>query len=92
VRDRWPLVGRDDELARLRTAAEEAAAGQGQLALVTGESGIGKTALIGALAADVEGAGTVPLWGVCWEDGSAPAFWPWVQLARGYAQQAGAGQ
>lgn len=83
-----PLIGRDGELALLRTAAAEAEAGRGQLALVTGESGIGKTALVRALAATVDETGIEPLWATCWEDANAPAFWPWVQLARALAQRA----
>lgn len=40
------LVGRDEALARLRAAADGAAAGWGRLVLVAGEPGIGKTALV----------------------------------------------
>ncbi len=40
------MVGRDDELARLLEAFDRAAAGEAQVALVTGEAGIGKTRLV----------------------------------------------
>jgi hypothetical protein len=30
------------------------------------------------------------LWGSAWEDGGAPPYWPWVQVLRSYARQAGA--
>jgi predicted ATPase/class 3 adenylate cyclase len=46
-----PLVGREDELAALLAAARESAAGTGRLALVTGDSGIGKTRLLAELCA-----------------------------------------
>jgi len=42
------IVGRDDELERLRTAKDLAANGQRQVVFVTGEAGIGKTALVDA--------------------------------------------
>ena len=29
------------------------------------------------------------LWGSAWEDGGAPPYWPWVQVLRSYARQAG---
>ena len=41
-----PLVGREAEVARLHAGLERARKGQRQLVLVTGEPGIGKTALV----------------------------------------------
>jgi DNA-binding CsgD family transcriptional regulator/tetratricopeptide (TPR) repeat protein len=41
-----PLLERDDSLARLRGASTEAVAGHGQMILVMGEAGVGKTALV----------------------------------------------
>ena len=40
-----PLVGRDSELARLRSLFGEALTGERRIVFVTGEAGIGKTAL-----------------------------------------------
>ena len=51
------LVGRDPELAVLRTLACDLAAGQGQALWIEGEAGIGKSALGEALAAEVVGVG-----------------------------------
>lgn len=51
------LVGRDAPLGRLRLALERAVAGQRQLVFVSGEAGIGKTALVEAFAADIGGDG-----------------------------------
>jgi predicted ATPase len=45
------LVGRDAELARLRTLFEIASGGRRQLVFVTGEAGIGKTTLVEAFLA-----------------------------------------
>jgi DNA-binding CsgD family transcriptional regulator len=44
------LVGREPELARLEAACHAAAAGRGSVAVVAGEPGIGKTALLDATA------------------------------------------
>jgi predicted ATPase len=40
------LVGRDAELERLAAAAAAAVAGQGKIVLISGEPGIGKTAIL----------------------------------------------
>ena len=76
------LVGRDQLLAQLRRAAQDAAAGRGGLVLLTGEAGIGKTALAAAAAADAEGRGARVAWGWGWQGVGAPAYWPWVQVLR----------
>src|SRR5262245_45965437 len=44
-----PLVGRKPELSLLRSRYDQAASGSGQLVLVSGEPGIGKSRLIAAL-------------------------------------------
>lgn len=51
------LLEREAELARLRTLAEGASAGNGALALLTGPAGIGKTQLARAARAAAEEAG-----------------------------------
>ncbi|MFL5925753.1 MAG: ATP-binding protein [Gaiellaceae bacterium] len=48
------LLERDDALAALVGAREEAARGNGRVALVTGEPGIGKTSLVNRFLADLE--------------------------------------
>ena len=81
------FVGRAEPLARL-AAAYRAGAGAGGgpagcgagLALVTGEAGIGKTALLSRFAADT--ADAVVVWGTCWDGDQAPAWWPWTQALR----------
>jgi DNA-binding CsgD family transcriptional regulator len=85
-----PFVGRAGELAALTTDLDAAVGGHGGVALVAGEPGIGKTRLVEELAGRAVGRGAVVLWGRCWEGAGAPAFWPWVQVIRGYLQvQAG---
>jgi tetratricopeptide (TPR) repeat protein len=76
------LVGRQRELGELVGILPAVAAGQGRLFLLEGEPGIGKTHLAAALSEHARGAGFAVLWGRCWEDGGAPAFWPWTQVLR----------
>jgi DNA-binding CsgD family transcriptional regulator/tetratricopeptide (TPR) repeat protein len=59
------LAERERELAILATAFAEASAGRGGMAVVTGEAGAGKTALLQAFCADVRSAGKRVLWGMC---------------------------
>ncbi len=47
------LVGRDAELAHLHTLLEKAVRGERQLVFITGEAGIGKTALIDAFLSGI---------------------------------------
>lgn len=47
-----PLLERDDELGELRTAVARAAQGTGSVVVVSGEAGIGKSALIDAWSRD----------------------------------------
>ena len=51
------LVGRDDELAHLEASWQRAMEGAAQVALVTGEAGIGKSRLIAELARGVAASG-----------------------------------
>src|SRR5882672_2320393 len=76
------LVGRESELAALKTALDEAVAGHGSLVLIGGEPGIGKTRLAEETAAHAQSLGVRALWANCWEGSGAPAFWPWMQVLR----------
>jgi hypothetical protein len=87
--DAEAFVGRSRELAVLSAALRQAAAGDARLALVSGEPGIGKTELARAFARAAAKDGVLVLWGSAWEDGGAPPYWPWVQVLRSYARQAG---
>jgi tetratricopeptide (TPR) repeat protein len=81
MRDLLPFTGRDAELALLGRALEGAVEGHGQLWLVSGEPGIGKTRLVEELAASAAEHARV-LFGSAWEAGGAPAFWPWITALR----------
>jgi tetratricopeptide (TPR) repeat protein len=77
-----PFVGREQELAELTSALEEAASDHGSLVLVTGEPGIGKTRLMSELAGVGSQRGVRVATGRCWEEGGAPPYWPWLQVIR----------
>ena len=76
------LVGRGRELAQLDAALESALRGRGGLVLLTGEPGIGKTALAREFVEHAAERGAAWAWGSCWDGGGAPAYWPWVQVGR----------
>ncbi|MGZ3145933.1 BTAD domain-containing putative transcriptional regulator [Lentzea chajnantorensis] len=69
------LVGRSAELAVLADAVPAAGLG---IAVVTGEAGVGKTALAEAFSAVLAGRGWRTVWARCPED--APVAWPWQQV------------
>ncbi len=74
------LLERGPLLAQLRDLLEESRQGQGRLILISGEAGIGKTALVEAFCTDAAGDVGV-LWGSC--DAVVPArpFAPLVDIA-----------
>jgi tetratricopeptide (TPR) repeat protein len=78
-------VGREREVEELCTAADLAFAGRGQLVLVSGDAGIGKTRLAEELATYAHLRDALVLWGRCYEGEGAPPYWPWVQIVRAYA-------
>lgn len=60
--------------------------GHGQLVILAGEPGIGKTRLAEHLASRGRTQDVLVLWGRCHEGEGAPAFWPWVQIIRTYLE------
>jgi tetratricopeptide (TPR) repeat protein len=76
------FVGRARELGEIRAGLVEAEAGRGQLFLIEGEPGIGKTCLADRIAGEAAARGATVAWGRCWESGGAPTLWPWVQVLR----------
>ena len=73
------FVGRQREMAGLRTVLDDAISGQGRLVMLTGEPGIGKTRVAQELAGAAESQGMRVFWGRCYEGLGAPPFWPWVR-------------
>ena len=72
------FVGREVEIG---VCAELAAAldGEGQLVVLAGEPGIGKTRTATALPPEARDRGASVVWGRCHEGEGAPVYWPWVQ-------------
>ncbi len=70
------LFGRDRELAVLAALVTGVAAGRGSVALIEGEPGIGKSALVRAALAGVAGLGGQVFWGTGDELGQALPFQP----------------
>jgi DNA-binding CsgD family transcriptional regulator len=75
------LLERDEELAALSALASAAVAGQGSLVLVTGEAGIGKSALVEGFARS-GAAGLRVLWGWCDQLATPRPLGPVRDLAR----------
>jgi DNA-binding CsgD family transcriptional regulator len=80
------FVGRERELQTLRGMFGRSTAGEGGIALLAGEPGIGKTSLCDEFAREAANGGATVLWGRCWEGEGAPPFWPWIQLIRAYTR------
>ena len=80
-----PLVGRQTELATLTKALMLAQGGRGQVALLVGEAGVGKSRLVAELHSQVQ---DVP--DICWLEGRClelseqTAYAPWIDLFHGY--------
>jgi predicted ATPase/DNA-binding SARP family transcriptional activator len=73
-----PLIGRGREMARIRAALEEAASGRGQVVVVAGEEGVGKTRLIAELASEAAGMNARILIGRGHESEQILAFGLWT--------------
>ncbi len=82
------LVGREAALGMAGAALDDALAGVGQLLLITGEPGIGKSALLAEIARQATARGARVLRGVCWDGAGAPPWWPWIQVLRGIDRDA----
>lgn len=76
------FVGRERELSALDENVEEALSGGGQLVLLSGEPGIGKTRLAEELTRRALTRDFLVTWGRAWEGEGTPAYYPWRQIVR----------
>lgn len=83
------LFGRDDELGRLRGYFQAARAGEGSLALLTGEAGIGKSSLSAVICQEAREAGALALAGGCYDLTTTPPYGPWIEIFRAYPDSEG---
>src|SRR6476620_10356554 len=80
------LVGRERELATLRGLIASAAHGNGSVAMLFGEPGIGKTRLLREVAALARAEETTVCFGTCYEGEGAAPYHPWVEVLTQYAR------
>ena len=78
------FFGRTEELARLKTLWNQILSGDGTVAMLAGEPGIGKTRLGDEMAAFVQISGGVVLRGHTYEDQGVPPYWLWSHAIQGF--------
>ena len=78
------FVGRDVELGRLRSLQQLAAAGQGQVAAIVGEAGVGKSRLVYEFTHSHRLQGWLVLESASVSYGKATSYWPVIDLLKGY--------
>lgn len=76
------FVGRRAELTALRLGLDALTKSQGNLFLISGEPGIGKSRLATELTNQARRRGVPVHWGRCWESSGAPSYWPWIEMIR----------
>ena len=76
-----PLIGRVEEMQRLQSILRELVAGRGQLLMLVGDAGIGKTRLLAELRAHSTGRVTW-LEGTCLSYGIEMLYGPFVEMLR----------
>src|SRR5262245_22498949 len=76
-----PLFGRDAELAQLAESNADLGAGRGQVLLVVGDAGLGKTRMLAELRA-LSGGDVTWLDGRCLSYGAGSPYGPFVELLR----------
>jgi DNA-binding CsgD family transcriptional regulator len=80
------FIGRQSELAALTAALDDASAGRGQIVMLSGEPGIGKTRLAQELIPAATARSSIVLRGLCRQQRGAPPYWPWLQGIRAYIE------
>lgn len=77
------LIGRDHPAALLRERLRRTVSSHGGVTLVSGEAGIGKTALVTEVVGEFPAADALVLTATAWSGDGTPGLWPWVQILRG---------
>ncbi|HKA52520.1 MAG TPA: AAA family ATPase, partial [Candidatus Binatia bacterium] len=81
-----PLVGREEELGLLRRRWEQAKAGAGQVVLLNGEPGIGKSRLVQTLKEQASAEGTTRIEFRCSPYHQNSAFYPLIEYLQRFLQ------
>ncbi len=83
---RGRLVGREEEMARLRSAVEMMGHGTGGIVFIEGEPGIGKTRLIGEAGLYARLKGAQVFTGHCYDAELALPYQPFIEIVKDYVQ------
>jgi predicted ATPase/class 3 adenylate cyclase/regulation of enolase protein 1 (concanavalin A-like superfamily) len=94
------MIGRDDELAKLKDALDEVMHGRGQMVSIIGEAGVGKSRLVSELKKhalqslenleqkekEPDESDKAPLWleGRCLSLGVTASYWPFIDIFSEY--------
>lgn len=78
--ERTPFVGREREVEELAQFLSQAAHGQGNLVLIGGEPGVGKTRLAEELLGEGRQSGFLTLSGHCYEMEGTPPYLPFLEI------------
>lgn len=81
------LIGRDAALQRLTRLLDATRDGRGGALVVSGEAGMGKSALLRAALDGLDACAVG--WGTAVEGGGAPGFWPWTQAMTALVREIG---
>ena len=76
------MMGRDDEIAGSRVLIEDARRGVGQVVLLAGEAGVGKSRLAAEIAAIARRAGFLVVGGACRSHGTTTSYLVWRSVWR----------
>ncbi|HEY6595115.1 MAG TPA: AAA family ATPase [Asanoa sp.] len=76
------FVGRERERADLEARLVAAHAGAGQVVLVAGEPGVGKTRLAEEATGTARRLGLATAWGRATDEAGSPPYWPFRQVLR----------
>ncbi|MGH7277884.1 MAG: adenylate/guanylate cyclase domain-containing protein [Candidatus Rokuibacteriota bacterium] len=81
-----PFVGREREAATLTEALDRAAAGSGQVVMIRGEAGIGKSRLAHEFVRGLAGHPVLSFQAACAPFSRAFPYYPFVQIVRDYCE------
>jgi hypothetical protein len=76
------VFGREREIEALAAGLDDAARGKGRFFLLSGEAGIGKSAIARAIERIANDRGFVTVTARGWDGEGAPPYWPFIQILR----------